>query len=280
MSLNLNIAPVDEVWVGAYGAAKGACAATGSVESVELTAKNKANFGTAAKYKGAKVAGYATDPEVGLSIVGDHMSLANIVLEFGATVSGTDILLGSGLVGPMVERTIYVDGLFAGGVKKTGHAYKAVLPINAKLKPVAGAQDKWQLDFELLWDDTQASGSEYFSTADLATDTTPPTITATSPADAATGVAKAAGGVIDVTFSEAMNTGDFSAANVVMFRQSTGAPVTLTSIAAQDTGGTIMRLAYPLLTASVVYTVVVADCRDLAGNKLAAPKVFSFTTGA
>lgn len=274
------ITPVDEVWIGAYGADKGACAAQGSVESVTLKPSNTANYATAAKYRGAKTAGYATAPVVTVEVVGDNYTLANMAMALGAAVSGTDLIIGASMFGAMGEKVIYVDGVFAGGVKKTLKINKAVLPVDAELKLMAGEQNKYTLSFEALYDDTAAAGAEYAGTSDLATDTTPPTFVSSDPAAAATGVAKAAGGTFDVVFSEAMNTGDFNAANVVMFKQSDGAPVTLTSIGAQDAAGTTLRLVYPLLSGTTVYTVIVSDVRDLAGNKLAAAKIISFTTGS
>ena len=112
-------------------------------------------------------------------------------------------------------------------------------------------------------------------------DTTPPTITATVPATAATGVVLSAD--VTATFSEAMNAATLTGSTVSLVRQSTGTPV---SAAVSYNAGTRTVTLNPTsnLVAGAVYTATIlggaSGAKDIAGNPLAANQVWSFTTNA
>ncbi|MFO0600202.1 MAG: Ig-like domain-containing protein [Myxococcaceae bacterium] len=104
-------------------------------------------------------------------------------------------------------------------------------------------------------------------------DTTPPTVVSTSPNNLATGIPQNT--VIEVSFSEPMNKAVTEAAF------STNPAVTCTSFT-WNAQGTLLDCNHAAqLTASTSYTVTINNgAKDLAGNNMAAPYQFSFTTAA
>jgi hypothetical protein len=103
-------------------------------------------------------------------------------------------------------------------------------------------------------------------------DTTPPTVLSTTPAAAATGVP------VDVRvsaiFSEAMR--PLTAAMFTLKRGSATVPGSLISV------GTTVSFSptAPLMTGNSYTATITVGAADLAGNPLAAPRVWSFTTAA
>ncbi len=103
-------------------------------------------------------------------------------------------------------------------------------------------------------------------------DTTKPTVLATAPAAMATGVSPNV--APSVTFSERMDPASTAAFSIVP---------SLPCVLSFDPSGTLLTCAHPsqpLLTASTKYTVTIAaTAKDAAGNTLATPFSFEFTTG-
>ncbi len=104
-------------------------------------------------------------------------------------------------------------------------------------------------------------------------DTTPPLVTFTSPASAATGVP--INTKVLVTFSEAMDPLTITTATFTLMQGTTSVSGTVTFASRTATFNPASNLA-----ASTVYTATItAGVKDLAGNVLAANFVWSFTTG-
>ena len=111
-------------------------------------------------------------------------------------------------------------------------------------------------------------------------ETTPPTVTSTSPAGGATGFSRTAN--ITATFNEAMDPATVSVSTVEL-RDPLGALVP--SVVTLSTNGRTMTLnPNPTLTALSTYTVTIKGgtteprVKDVAGNALATNRVWSFTT--
>jgi parallel beta-helix repeat protein len=102
----------------------------------------------------------------------------------------------------------------------------------------------------------------YNAGADIA----PPTVTSTNPTNGATGVPLGAYNIV-ITFDGAMNTSTLNGTNI-------------TGVAGAITAGSTYASIAATLAASTTYTITVAGVQDAAGNTIAAPYVFSFTTGA
>ena len=118
-------------------------------------------------------------------------------------------------------------------------------------------------------------------TATFTNDSTPPTITAFSPAANASGVA--ANTAVSATFSEAMQASTVNANTFLLVRQGTSVPVAA-SIAYTSTSRTATLQPSAALTSGAVYTATVKSgatgVKDIAGNALAADISWSFTIAA
>lgn len=111
----------------------------------------------------------------------------------------------------------------------------------------------------------------------VAPDTTPPTISSTVPADAATGISKTAN--LSVTFSEAVQAGDVTADHFILTTDAgVAAAATLTLNTPTNTIVTINPTSD--LDATTEYLLVITGVHDVAGNVLASPTIINFTTGA
>ena len=120
-----------------------------------------------------------------------------------------------------------------------------------------------------------ASSYVWNFTSGATADTTAPTVSSTTPASNATGVALNTG--ISATFSEAMNPLTINASSV-----------TLTAPGAVNVAGTVGEVGTTMtftpastLAANTLYTLTITTgATDLAGNPLASDDVWTFTTGA
>ncbi len=120
-----------------------------------------------------------------------------------------------------------------------------------------------------------------FTTAAAATvDTTPPTVSATSPVSGATGVSGTAN--ITATFSEAMSAASISSASFDL--RGPGGTLVPAAVTYSATNRRATLNPTPTLTALTTYTVTVhggasaATVKDAAGNALAADLSWTFTT--
>jgi hypothetical protein len=104
-------------------------------------------------------------------------------------------------------------------------------------------------------------------------DTTAPTVSSTIPIDVATGVARNSS--INAIFSEAMSAATITTGSFTVKQGTTAVSGTVTYVGTTATFKPVSNLA-PNTTYTVTITTGVTD---LAGNALAADKVWSFTTG-
>jgi hypothetical protein len=119
-----------------------------------------------------------------------------------------------------------------------------------------------------------ATNKVWSFTTVTAPDLTPPTVSSTSPADSAIDVAIAAN--VTATFSEAMNSSTISATNFTLYQAAT--PI---AGAVSYSGNVATFNPTSDLANNAVYTATVTTgATDLAGNPLAASKIWSFTTVA
>ena len=121
-----------------------------------------------------------------------------------------------------------------------------------------------------------AAAKTWSFTTGAGTDTTAPTVSSTVPLDAASGVALNT--TVSAAFSEAMDPATINATNFSLAESSVAAtPVTgvVTNV-----GTNAIFTPSSNLAASTPYKATVTTAvTDLAGNHLAAPKIWSFTTG-
>ena len=123
-----------------------------------------------------------------------------------------------------------------------------------------------------------ASTTWSFTTA--APDTTPPTVTAVSPAAGATGVARTAN--VTATFSENMDPATINGSTVFLRAPSGASVAAVVTYSATNRRVTLNPNAN--LAALTTYTVTVKGgasdprVKDVAGNALAADRTWTFTT--
>jgi len=108
-----------------------------------------------------------------------------------------------------------------------------------------------------------------------APDTTPPTVTMTNPTNGALGVASNA--AISATFSEAMTNASINTASFTLFNNTTPGNVIGTVSIAGNTASFVPQT--PLAFSSNFTATISTAVGDAAGTPMAAPFVFSFTTG-
>jgi hypothetical protein len=111
----------------------------------------------------------------------------------------------------------------------------------------------------------------------LGPDTTPPTVSSTTPASGATGVATTTS--VSARFSEAMAAGTITSSTVFL---KDGSGTTVPATVAYDSGTNSAKLTpNAALAASTTYTATVkGTVTDAAGNALGSDSMWSFTTGA
>jgi hypothetical protein len=113
------------------------------------------------------------------------------------------------------------------------------------------------------------------------TDTTAPTVTTVSPASGATGVAVTANAT--AVFSEAMNATTLTTATVTLLAQGNATPIGA-AVTYDATTRTVTLDPTATLAAGTPYTVTIkggaSGAKDVAGNALAADRVWTFTTGS
>ncbi|MDI1231727.1 MAG: DUF4082 domain-containing protein [Methylobacter sp.] len=121
---------------------------------------------------------------------------------------------------------------------------------------------------------TAASGAY---TATYGTDTTPPTVMSTFPANGATGVIQQS--TVTATFSESVDSATVTTSN---FQLQAGSNPPVSATVSYDASTRTARLTpSTLLADSTIYTArILTGIKDSAGNALAAPYTWSFTTQA
>ncbi|MGZ5018005.1 MAG: DUF4082 domain-containing protein [Methylobacter sp.] len=122
-----------------------------------------------------------------------------------------------------------------------------------------------------------AAGSAGTYTATYGTDTTRPTVTSTFPANAATGVIQQP--TVTATFSESIDPTTVTTSN---FQLQAGSNPPVSATVSYDANTRTAKLTpSTLLSASTAYTAkILTGIKDLSGNAIAAPFIWSFTTQA
>jgi Domain of unknown function (DUF4082)/Bacterial Ig-like domain/Bacterial Ig domain len=191
----------------------------------------------------------------------------------------------------VVANTVYVASYHApnGGYASdngyfSGSAFDNA-PLRAPQDGVGAANGVYAYGASPAFPTSSYQGSNYwvdvvFSTAPPPPDTTPPTVSALSPASGATGISRTAN--VLVTFSEAMDAATINS-NTVQLRTAGGALVS--SVVTFNAGTRVATLnPAPTLAGVSTYTVTVRGgatdprVKDVAGNAMAANRVWSFTT--
>lgn len=208
-------------------------------------------------------------------------SMDNLALAMPwATYSGGKLSAESGNLG-VIQDGAYLTNvtLFA---KVIGGGYKKITLYNAMTENdfslAAAPKDEGVVTLEVHahWnaEDDTADLYDIEDVGTISADTTGPTVTTTDPDDAETGVAVSSN--LTATFDEDIRQGDIKADNFTLIKASDGTEITgtLTYSAATKTA-TFDPTSN--LEADTAYIWIIANVRDLAGNKMA-KKVVNFKT--
>lgn len=139
--------------------------------------------------------------------------------------------------------------------------------------------DVWFYDSALVFEGIWTASESVFEVA-TTTDTTPPTVQTTSPADNETGVAIDA--TVTITFSEDMNENDVTdLRNITIVSALDGVAVGSQTLSYQAATKTVTVGHVNFAAGTTDYLIMISNrCRDLAGNPLAAINWIDFTTVA
>lgn len=267
------------VLVGAYGAVEGACVNLGYTQEgakinfeQELFEKHSdQNVGILGLVK--------TSEKVTIEIGLAQASLDNLALVFGyptTAVSGVTLNIGGDT--SATERTVYINGVGPGsGATRKATIHKCVVSGNPTYAMTKDGVAMVMLTLLLIEDTAKAAGERLFSLVDSGTDTTPPTVAMSSPAEDGTVVAGAKT-VVQVVFTEAgagMDEGS------MVYGESVQISTVEDPAATAAVAGT---LAYNATTKVLTFTptnvwaatgqnyqlVITRSVRDMAGLKMAA----------
>jgi hypothetical protein len=128
--------------------------------------------------------------------------------------------------------------------------------------------------FPIFFPAPQPNNFVYSLFATFITDTTPPTVTGMTPANGATGVSRTT--AVTAAFGEPIDGATLTTSSFVLRDAAGGAVGATVNYDTANGIGTLTPSAP--LAASTTYTVTVTAVKDLAGNQLAGPVVWSFTT--
>lgn len=275
--------------LGAVGAIESACTDLGShngqasIEEVDLAVSMEERKATDAGLNDAvvEVAFGAADAKLTLTGV-QQITAANIAKALHAAET-TNGLVFNGGGGEPEYFSGYFHGFKVDGEPKILHIVKGYITPSTSLK-LGKEQQKLDLPVTLVADPDSTfslDGTTYTMFAFLpdTVDTTAPTISSVVPADAATGVAKAATTVVAWTFSEAIRAADVHDRNFFIHDAAGAIKAGTLSL---GTNGTVVTFTPTTAWAATTeyHAVAQKGVRDLAGNKLAAASVTQFTTGS
>ena len=159
----------------------------------------------------------------------------------------------------------------AGGVSYSG--------VTGRFKPAAALSTDTAYSITITTGAKSAAGKPmvasytWQATTGTATDTTRPTVSATAPANATTGVPLNSN--LAVTFSKPIDASTVTTATFTLKRGTAAVPGTVAYSGVTATFGPAAALA-----ANSSYTATIASAKDLAGNAMEGSYSFSFTTGA
>ena len=186
----------------------------------------------------------------------------------------------------VTANTVYVASYFAPNGRYAGdnNAFASGgvdnPPLHALRDGVSGGNGVYAYAATTTYPNSSFQASNYWVDVVFslnAGDTTAPTITTTTPAGGATAVSRT--GAVSAVFSEAMDAATIVAANFEL-RDAANALVPATVIY-NAPGNTSTLTPSAALAAATVYTATVnVGVKDVAGNPMAAARVWSFTTAA
>lgn len=267
-----------ELKIGAYGSDEGDAVAVGATEGGVSRTVSLEYVDTEVDQAFSPIDSALSKRSIRYRTQLAQSSLANLALASGlptAAVSGSTLKVGK-QAPPYV--TVWLIGPAPDGAVRTIHAFKCRVTGDSESSYMKADKTVIPIEITVFEDNTQAEDEEFEVITDAAADDTAPTVTVTSPLDAAENVVVTAN--ISWTFSEALQPGTVNADNVYLIKASDGTVIAgALSYSVSEFKVTLDPTAS--LSAGTAYIAVAGTgIKDLAGNKLAAASVINFTTAA
>lgn len=269
---NFVLSRVESVKIGAVDALEGACTSLGSIREVELTWTAERRYARSSELKNQRIEAEDDATEANFRIVAEEITKENLAYAMGATLESNDVETDGGGGAPTYY-TLYVRGFKKDGSAALLHIVKAAIRPEGGLS-LNAEQQVLEMNFE-LFANTAAVDYKLFAITSASADTTAPTVSSVSPADAATGVA--VGANVVWTFSEAIMSDDVDAEHFFVF-SAAGAVVAGALSYNAATYEVTFNPTSDLAAATGYNAVAVKGIRDLVGNQLAATSATQFTT--
>lgn len=267
-SLNAKVLKrVDSIKFGDVGAVEGSCSDVGSCREAMIRIEAEQNVATDAA-AGDAVVDVAFSGVTGtMTLIMEDITKENVASALGGTVDGTGVVVAGNM--QPVYQTAYIRGAYMDGTPVLWHVKRFFVKPGAELKL---GKEQMLLEIECIL--MANTDGELFESTVVAADTTAPTVSSVSPADAATGVAVSANVVW--TFSEAITADDVDSEH--FFVSTADGSVIAGALSHNGTDTVTFNPTSNLAGSTAHIAVAVAGVRDLAGNKLAATSVTNFTT--
>lgn len=284
---NLVVGAASSVKIGAYGAVEGDCDDLGATLGGVKFEVTEEQFDLKADQWVGIVGVAIISREMGLEFDIAENSLTSIAHALGkvpATVmSGTTLSLSE--VASVNYKTVFVNGIAVGGgtLKLTG--YKCVVEVGISPEMKKDDQTVYHMKLKIIQDTSKGAGVQFGTLVYSSTDTTPPTVAMTTPAEDGTVVASGSG-TLTLTFTEATNAIDEStliAGETVMVVNVEDPTATVEkAVTISYNSGTKVLTVTPVTAwgaAGQNYEIIITkSVRDTAGNKMAATFVGHFLT--
>ncbi len=274
------------VKIGDCGAAIGAAADVGSVDG-GVTFENAQEFfdvrtddflGTIRKHK--------TNEKMTVKFVLAEAQLENLAIAFGypttAVVASVFTFGGNAVV---TERSLYINGIGPSGGTRAYVLHKCVMVGSGVHSMKKDDKTMIEMEFEVLEDSSKTANERYGTMTDSGADTTAPTIVLTTPADGATVVKATSGTVLwTITETNAMDENTIVYGDTFQIINTTtpaSAVLVAGTIVYDSTAKTVTFTPTVVWNASDTMQVTVSTgLKDIAGNRLAAPKIEQFSVTA
>ena len=221
-----------------------------------------------------------------IEVILDQVNLATLQKAMQAatrTTSGADEKLSFGQTSgerQTAQELIFTPTVSALSTTKVLKAYR-VVPRDSREIAYNNDQQKTAVVFECLIDEGRSNNDRLFAIGvqTVAIDSTAPTLSSSTPADDATGVAVTVSPAL--TFSKAMDPSTLNAKNIMVFaglEASLQTPLSISSFTMSVTDTVVTIDLTASLAGTTLYEIVIGPgCKDASGNAFAGTKI-SFTT--
>lgn len=284
---NITVGAATSVLIGAYGTAEGSCTDLGATEGALTLNYVQEHFDATAEQWTGIVKSFLVSERKTIEFDCVETSLTNIALAMGynpsTAISSTTLSMGG--LSALREMTLYVNLPLVGGGTGKLTIHKCVVAAN--VNPGFQKGDKALIHFtvKVLQDTSKDAGAQFGTLVLSGTDTTPPTVAMTSPAEDGT-VVGGASTVLTLTFTEAGAGIDENTlvAGETVFVVDVEDPAATAEKAVTLTYNASTKVL--TLTPTTVWAaagnnyevIITKSVRDMAGNKLAANFVGHFVS--